>query len=116
MSGTVTHPNMASKDTGKMDRHSIKGSPVLKIRQNLGRGGGHNPFKPHEIGSTAGWCFKKDGVPNEIRTRVATVKGWCPGPLDDGDPNKNDLSVMKEVSPDGFEPSTRTLKVYCSTN
>jgi hypothetical protein len=25
-----------------------------------------------------------DGTPNGIRTRVATLKGWCPGPLDDG--------------------------------
>jgi hypothetical protein len=25
------------------------------------------------------------GVPNGIRTRVAAVKGRCPGPLDDGD-------------------------------
>ena len=24
------------------------------------------------------------GTPNGIRTRVATLKGWCPGPLDDG--------------------------------
>lgn len=28
------------------------------------------------------------GVPNEIRTRVSTVKGWCPRPLDDGDPRR----------------------------
>ena len=27
-------------------------------------------------------CF--GGDPNEIRTRVPTVKGWCPRPLDDG--------------------------------
>lgn len=25
------------------------------------------------------------GAPNGIRTRVATLKGWSPGPLDDGD-------------------------------
>ena len=30
-----------------------------------------------------------NGVPNEIRTRVSTVKGWCPGPLDDGDRKRN---------------------------
>jgi hypothetical protein len=27
----------------------------------------------------------KDGVPSGIRTRVAAVRGQCPGPLDDGD-------------------------------
>jgi hypothetical protein len=27
----------------------------------------------------------QNGVPTEIRTLVAAVKGRCPGPLDDGD-------------------------------
>jgi hypothetical protein len=29
---------------------------------------------------------RKEGKcdPDGIRTRVASVKGWCPGPLDDG--------------------------------
>ena len=30
-------------------------------------------------------AFLEFGVPNGIRTRVATLKGWCPRPLDDGD-------------------------------
>ena len=59
---------------------------------------------------------KKNGVPKGIRTPVSTVKGWCPGPLDDGDRTVHDVPFCEEVSPDGFEPSTRTLKVYCSTN
>ena len=24
------------------------------------------------------------GSPNGVRTRVSTLRGWCPGPLDDG--------------------------------
>src|SRR5262245_18388788 len=31
----------------------------------------------------------RDGVPTGIRTPVATVKGLCPRPLDDGDPGEN---------------------------
>ena len=27
---------------------------------------------------------KRSGTPNGIRTRAATLKGWCPRPLDDG--------------------------------
>ena len=34
-------------------------------------------------------CYRKAAedvrAPNGIRTRVATLKGWSPGPLDDGD-------------------------------
>ena len=29
---------------------------------------------------------KRNGVPKGIRTPVTAVKGQCPGPLDDGDP------------------------------
>ena len=28
--------------------------------------------------------FEGSGDPNGIRTRVPTLKGWCPRPLDDG--------------------------------
>src|ERR1043165_4900776 len=49
------------------------------------------------------------GVPNGIRTRVAAVKGRCPGPLDDGDVSRN------LVSPVGIEPTTNWLKASCST-
>jgi hypothetical protein len=34
-----------------------------------------------------------DGIPNGIRTRAATLKGWCPRPLDDGDLRSEELSV-----------------------
>ena len=30
------------------------------------------------------------GVPNGNRTRVSTLKGWCPRPLDDGDDAQSD--------------------------
>jgi hypothetical protein len=43
---------------------------------------------------------RRDGVPTGIRTPVATVKGLCPRPLDDGD-------VV--VEPDGIEPSTSCM-------
>lgn len=29
-------------------------------------------------------AIKENGDPYEIRTRVTTVKGWCPRPLDEG--------------------------------
>ena len=36
-------------------------------------------------GDPGGAMFTTDSVPRGIRTLVATVKGWSPGPLDDGD-------------------------------
>ena len=51
------------------------------------------------------------GVPTGIRTPVPTVKGLCPRPLDDGDPEH--LTVV-EVS--GFEPLTPCMPCKCSTN
>ena len=52
---------------------------------------------------------KKFGVPYEIRTRVYSVKGSCPRPLDEGDREK------KLVTRHGFEPWTLSLKGRCST-
>ena len=54
---------------------------------------------------------KFSGVPTGIRTPVPTVKGLCPRPLDDGDPEH--LTVV-EVS--GFEPLTPCMPCKCSTN
>ena len=54
------------------------------------------------------FAAQKFGVPYEIRTRVYSVKGSCPRPLDEGD--------LKLVARDGLEPSTHSLKVNCSTN
>src|SRR2546426_6611337 len=30
------------------------------------------------------WRLHRPGSPNGVRTRVSTLRGWCPGPLDDG--------------------------------
>ncbi len=38
--------------------------------------------KPFQL--LVNYAKKKNGTPNEIRTRVASVKGKCPRPLDDG--------------------------------
>lgn len=51
--------------------------------------------------------LKSFGGPNEIRTRVAALKGRCPRPLDD-------RTVV--VNRPGFEPGTPGLKVRCSAN
>ena len=45
------------------------------------------------------------GVPNGIRTRVAAVKGRCPGPLDDGDVGLF-VSGVELVELIGIEPTT----------
>jgi hypothetical protein len=58
--------------------------------------------------------FAKDGVPNEIRTRVIAVKGRCPRPLDDGDLCVLNYILLVELS--GFEPLTPYMPCKCSTN
>jgi hypothetical protein len=47
----------------------------------------------------------RDGVPNGIRTRVATLKGLCPRPLDDGDAG-SDTKMVELV---GIEPTTSCM-------
>src|SRR6266536_632066 len=49
-------------------------------------------------------------APSGVRIRVATLKGWCPRPLDDGGP------VLLGVGRVGLEPTTPRLKAGCSTN
>jgi hypothetical protein len=53
-------------------------------------------------------------VPRGIRTLVATVKGWSPGPLDDGD-SMDRKRRAEALSREGIEPSTDGLKARCST-
>ena len=47
------------------------------------------------------------GVPREIRTPVAAVKGRCPGPLDDGD--LKTASKWNLVELGGIEPPTSCM-------
>src|SRR6266511_5938110 len=55
-------------------------------------------------------------VPSGIRTRVAAVKGRCPGPLDDGDGGWSSGEPGRDrMSPVGIEPTTNWLKASCST-
>lgn len=54
------------------------------------------------------------GVPTGIRTPVATVKGLCPRPLDDGDSMHPSSTagrgpLLDLVEPDGIEPSTSCM-------
>ncbi len=52
------------------------------------------------------WRPQRDSNPRRRRERAVS---WAR--LDDGD-----RTLKKLVSRAGFEPATRTLKVYCSTN
>jgi site-specific DNA recombinase len=58
--------------------------------------------------------FTTGSVPRGIRTLVATVKGWSPGPLDDGD-SMDRKRRAEALSREGIEPSTDGLKARCST-
>ena len=46
-------------------------------------------------------------TPNGIRTRAATLKGWCPRPLDDGGMDENSVGRASEIYQwqTGFPPS-----------
>jgi hypothetical protein len=58
--------------------------------------------------------WRPQGDLNPRRRRERAVS-WAR--LDDGDARKNKIPYqINLVSRDGLEPSTRTLKVYCSTN
>ena len=46
---------------------------------------GDNATERTGLGKEGAQYLRKNGVPKGIRTPVTTVKGWCPGPLDDGD-------------------------------
>ncbi len=54
--------------------------------------------------------FSSTGTPNGIRTRAATLKGWCPRPLDDGG-----RTLVQLVGLPGFEPGTSSSRTKRAT-
>ena len=70
-----------------------------RIRREINEAGSRRllDHTPGSQGMVAGWKRREHaesisissekayvGTPNGIRTRAATLKGWCPRPLDDG--------------------------------
>ncbi len=53
-------------------------------------------------------------TPNGIRTRAATLKGWCPRPLDDGGLYYECLTAVVVGLP-GFEPGTSASRTQRAT-
>ena len=51
----------------------------------------------------------KAGVPTGIRTPVTAVKGRCPRPLDDGDPDLTTFFHVCLVEVSGIEPLTSCM-------
>ena len=52
------------------------------------------------------YLYTINGVPKGIRTPVTAVKGQCPGPLDDGDPER--CYHQRRVTDDGGARRDRT--------
>ena len=54
-------------------------------------------------------------TPNGIRTRAATLKGWCPRPLDDGGLHCMSPGTSLVVGLPGFEPGTSASRTQRAT-
>ena len=54
-------------------------------------------------------------TPNGIRTRAATLKGWCPRPLDDGGLHYITPGTAVVVGLPGFEPGTSASRTQRAT-
>src|SRR5580698_1689568 len=54
-------------------------------------------------------------TPNGIRTRAATLKGWCPRPLDDGGLHYVSPGTSLVVGLPGFEPGTSASRTQRAT-
>src|ERR1700728_2948471 len=57
-----------------------------------------------ESGQILPLAWKFLSSPNGIRTRVATLRGWCPRPLDDGTRRRNPEG-FRRARGEGLEPS-----------
>jgi hypothetical protein len=69
------------------------------------------------IKQTEEWRPQGDSNPCIHRERVVSWASRRWGQDEHNEPSsKRNSFWIEKVSPDGFEPSTRTLKVYCSTN
>ena len=54
-------------------------------------------------------------TPNGIRTRAATLKGWCPRPLDDGGLCVTAIHFDRAVGLPGFEPGASSSRTKRAT-
>jgi hypothetical protein len=117
--------------TGQPEGHSIVAGnmelmhEILAGRTRQGGTAGHAQCWPNRTGpltkstqrltkkpGLAGRASFATGVPTGIRTPVASVKGKCPRPLDDGDGwagNYIYLYKLKLVEPAGIEPATSCM-------
>ena len=69
---------------------------------------------------TASFAIFTNGIPNGIRTRVTRMRTWCPGPLDDGDPESKQKKITcmviinaKSGVPTGIRTPVTRMKTWC---
>src|SRR5665811_1969412 len=62
-----------------------------------------------------GFVVHFQSTPNGIRTRAATLKGWCPRPLDDGGLHCMSPGTSLVVGLPGFEPGTSASRTQRAT-
>ncbi len=61
------------------------------------------------------WAGGSNGTPNGIRTRVARMKTWCPGPLDDRGRlrEKRKMLCNKDGTPNGIRTRVARMRTWC---
>ena len=66
---------------------------------------GRDPRSVAAVYGPLNWSLRCS--PNGIRTRVATLRGWCPRPLDDGAERRRSIDTMDAAGArgEGLEPS-----------
>ncbi len=85
-----------------------------------GVNGGQSWSQPVTSGHTKilaikGFWADFQSTPNGIRTRAATLKGWCPRPLDDGGLHCISPGDALVVGLPGFEPGTSASRTQRAT-